>query len=146
MANLKLSQLPAATALTGDEIIPLVQGGQTRRSTAAAIADLRQGAWQTPTLNASWTNYGDAFATATYRKDANRVQLRGLVKGGAGGSIVCTLPAGFRPPAQQIFVAVCDAPSHARIDVRINGDVAVAQPTTGTIGWLSLDGIGFFVD
>lgn len=55
MANLKLSQLPAANALTGDEILPVVQGGQTRRSTAAAIADLRLGAWQTPALNAPWT-------------------------------------------------------------------------------------------
>ena len=144
MANLKLSQLPAAGALVGDEIVPVVQGGQTRRATAAALADLRKGTWLVPTLNAPWTNYGDAFSNAAYRKDGNRVQLRGLVKAGAGGSVVCNLPAGFRPPAQQIFVAVSDAPAPARIDVRSNGDVAVAQPTTGTLGWLSLDAISFF--
>lgn len=50
MANLKLSQLPAANALTGDETLPIVQGGQTRRSTAAAVADLRKGTWQAPAL------------------------------------------------------------------------------------------------
>ncbi|MBT2750022.1 MULTISPECIES: hypothetical protein [unclassified Lysobacter] len=146
MANLKLSQLPAATALTGDEIIPVVQGGQTRRSTAAAVTDLRKGTWLLPTLYVPWANYGDAFANAAYRKDATRVQLRGLVKGGVGSSVVFTLPVGFRPPAQQIYVAVCDAQSPARIDVRSNGDVAVAQPTTGTMGWLSLDAVVFYID
>ena len=146
MANLKLSQLPAAAALTGPEILPMVQAGQTRSTTAAALADLRKGAWQAPSLNAPWTNYGDAFANAAYRKDGNRVQLRGLVKAGAGGSVVFTLPAGFRPSAQQIYVASCDAATPARIDVRSNGDVLVSQPATGTMGWLSLDGVTFFVD
>ncbi|MFQ6308725.1 hypothetical protein [Lysobacter capsici] len=146
MANLKLSQLPAAAALTGTEILPAVQAGQTRSTTAAALADLRKGAWQVPTLNAPWANYGDAFATAAYRKDSGRVQLRGLVKGGVGGSNMMTLPAGFRPPAQQIYVAVCDGPTPARVDVRATGEVAVAQPTSGTVGWLSLDSISFHVD
>lgn len=146
MANLKISQLPAATALTGSEILPVVQAGQTRSTTVAAMADLRKGAWQAPNLNAPWTNYGDAFANTAYRKDGNRVQLRGLVKAGAGGSMIFTLPAGFRPPAQQIYVASCDATTPARVDVRSNGDVVIAQPATGTLGWLSLDGIAFFAD
>lgn len=146
MANLKLSQLPAANALTGDEILPVVQGGQTRRSTAAAIADLRLGAWQTPALNAPWTNYGDAFAKAGYRKDGNRVQLRGLVKSGSGSSIVFLLPAGFRPLAQQLFVVNTDIAVAVRVDVRSNGELFLPQTTSGPLGWLSLDGISFYVD
>ncbi|WP_222837725.1 hypothetical protein [Lysobacter capsici] len=146
MANLKLSQLPAAAALTGTEILPVVQAGQTRSTTAAAVADLRKGAWQVPTLNAPWTNFGDAFATVAYRKDASRVQLRGLVKAGAGGTIVLVLPTGFRPSAQQIYAAASDSTGPTRIDVKANGEVLLSQPGGGTIGWLSLDGITFYAD
>ena len=146
MANQKLSQLPAGAALTGTEIVPVVQGGQTRTTSTAAIADLRKGAWQPATLNAPWLAFGDPFANASYRKDGGRVQMRGLVKAGAGGSTVCVLPAAYRPLTQLLFIVGCDLTAPARIDVRINGEVLVAQPTTGTFGWLSLDGISFFVD
>lgn len=40
MADIKISALPAAAALTGTELIPLVQSGLTVRSTATAIAAL----------------------------------------------------------------------------------------------------------
>lgn len=146
MANLKLSQLPAANALSGDEIVPLVQGGQTRRATAGIIADLRKGAWQVPALNAPWTNYGDAFANAAYRKDGNRVQLRGLVKGGSGSSIVFLLPVGFRPLAQHLFVINTDIAVAVRIDVRSNGEVYLPQATSAPLGWMSLDSVSFYVD
>lgn len=38
MANLKVSELTVADALTGDELIPLVQGGVTKKSTPSALA------------------------------------------------------------------------------------------------------------
>jgi hypothetical protein len=146
MANLKLSQLPAASALTGDEIVPVVQAGQTRRASAAALAMLGQGAWQVATLAAPWANYGDAFATAAFRKDGRRVELRGVVKGGAGGSVVFTLPIGLRPAAQRIFTMLSDAAAPTRVDVRANGEVLVGLPPSTTVAWLSLDGIGFSID
>ncbi|WP_281915021.1 hypothetical protein [Caldimonas thermodepolymerans] len=40
MAEIKISQLQVATALTGDEAVEVVQGGQNRRTTTQAIADL----------------------------------------------------------------------------------------------------------
>ena len=43
MADLKISELPAAAALTGTELVPAVQGGDTVRTTAQAIADLAAG-------------------------------------------------------------------------------------------------------
>ncbi|HKX79579.1 MAG TPA: hypothetical protein VJM34_13760 [Novosphingobium sp.] len=146
MANLKLSQLPAASVLTGTELVPVVQGGQTRSTTTAAVAELRKGSWQAPMLNAPWVNYGDVFATAGYRRDGGRVQLRGLVKAGAGGTAIFVLPAGFRPPAQQIFTAVSDSSAPARIDVKANGEILVSQPSAGVLGWLSLDGVTYFVE
>jgi len=35
MANSKISALPIATGIQGDEILPLVQGGETKQSTAS---------------------------------------------------------------------------------------------------------------
>lgn len=40
MANVKISNLPAAGALTGTEIVPVVTGGATKRTTVSAIAGL----------------------------------------------------------------------------------------------------------
>lgn len=40
MANLKISELNAAEALTGDELVELVQDGGNVRATAQAVADL----------------------------------------------------------------------------------------------------------
>jgi hypothetical protein len=37
MADSRISELPAASALTGTEQVPVVQGGQTRRSTTGAL-------------------------------------------------------------------------------------------------------------
>ncbi|ALN64556.1 hypothetical protein GLA29479_3705 [Lysobacter antibioticus] len=68
------------------------------------------------------------------------------MKAGAGGTVIFVLPAGFRPPAQQIYTAVSDSSAQARVDVKTNGEVLVSQPGAGVLGWLSLDGIGFFTD
>ncbi|MGO1070623.1 hypothetical protein [Lysobacter sp. CA199] len=91
-------------------------------------------------------NYGDAFATAAYRRDAGRVQLRGLIKGGAGGTVAFVLPAGFRPATQHLYCAVCDLPGLTRVDVKPSGEVQIMLPSSGTIGFLSLDGIGYFTE
>jgi hypothetical protein len=38
MSTIKISQLPAATGeLTGAELVPIVQGGVTKRTTASAM-------------------------------------------------------------------------------------------------------------
>lgn len=43
MANLKISQLNSAAALTGSEVVPIVQSGATVKATVQAIADLAAG-------------------------------------------------------------------------------------------------------
>lgn len=43
MTDLKISQLPAADALTGTELLAVVQGGTTKQATAQDIADLASG-------------------------------------------------------------------------------------------------------
>lgn len=43
MADKKISQLNSATPLSGTELVPVVQGGETKKVTAQAIADLGSG-------------------------------------------------------------------------------------------------------
>lgn len=43
MANITISQLPSASALTGSEVLPVVQSGATKKTTVQAIADLAGG-------------------------------------------------------------------------------------------------------
>ncbi|MEH6413896.1 hypothetical protein [Pseudomonas sp. CGJS7] len=146
MANLKITQLPAATALTGDEIVPVVQAGQTRRATAAAVAGLHRGIWQAPAFNAPWSNYGSGYTLAGFRRNGDRVELRGLIKGGGGGTVAFVLPIGFRPTTQHLFSVVCDTLSATRVDVKVNGDVQVTLPSSGVVGFLSLDGLSFSME
>lgn len=42
MANQKISAMTPAGEITGNELVPIVQGGENRRTTAAAIAQLAQ--------------------------------------------------------------------------------------------------------
>lgn len=146
MANLKLSQLPVAAPLAGAELVPLVQGGQTKAATLTAIANMRRGAWQLAQLEAPWIAFGDPFAAPAYRNDGSRVYLRGLIKGGAGGSTAFRLPAGLRPPMRHLFACTSDQNEPTRIDITAIGDVIVVQPLSGTVQWLSLDGIAFCID
>lgn len=65
MANLKISQLASAGSLAGTEVLPIVQGGTTKKVTAQAIADLASGGGSglspiniiTDGTVASWTQY-----------------------------------------------------------------------------------------
>lgn len=40
MADIKISELPVASSLTGTELVPVVQGGATKQITTQDIADL----------------------------------------------------------------------------------------------------------
>lgn len=97
----KISELAAASALSGTELVPVVQGGVTERTTAQDIADLAQSgtpvfaAW-TPTLTQSGTVTAtvaigrsvtiDKFVTAWFR-----LSVTGT--GTANNQITVTLPS-----------------------------------------------------
>lgn len=57
MADVKISDLPAASALVGDEPIPVVQSAETRRSTPRAIQRI-------PVNNQTGTSYALAATDA----------------------------------------------------------------------------------
>lgn len=95
-----------------------------------------------PTLLNSWVNYGDGFATVEYWKDAdNVVHISGLIKDGgtADGTVIFTLPAGFRPGLKELFPSTLSSGT-GRIDVNDNGNV-VAKIVSAA--YTSLSGISF---
>ena len=69
------------------------------------------------------------------------MHLRGLIKGGivSFNSPVFTLPADYRPAAQELFSTLANSQA-ARVDVKSNGQVVVVL---GTNQWVNLDGLSF---
>mgnify|MGYP000406658769 CR=1 FL=1 len=107
--------------------------------------------WTAPTLLNSWVNYGAAYNTAGYMKDAQGfVHLRGLVKTGVAGTVIFILPAGYRPVKQELHIVNTyigatndswdETADYPRIDITTSGDV---ECVVGFAGWVSLDGITF---
>lgn len=97
-------------------------------------------AWNTPTLQNSWVNFGSGHQTAAYYKDdAGRVHLRGLVKNGNNAAIF-TLPAGYRPSAIELFVCYAGGGT-GRIDVGVDGTVTYI--TGSSNAFVSLAGMSF---
>lgn len=101
--------------------------------------------WIAPTLVNSWINYGAPYDVAGYRKDSfGFVHLKGLIKSGTAtaGTVLFTLPAGYRPGATGLFDAQSNG-SLGRVDVNSSGQVTIQ---VGTNAWISLNGITFFGD
>lgn len=100
------------------------------------------GAIDNPTFGANWSNFGAEFAIGEFYKDKeNRVHLRGTVQNvvNAVGSVIYTLPDGYRPNAREIFT-VWNGSSLGRVDVNASGQVILVQ---GINNWVSLNGISF---
>jgi hypothetical protein len=91
--------------------------------------------WTTPSLLNSWTNYAGGYNNAGYRKVGTVVFIRGLVTGGALGTVVFTLPTGHRPSGR-IILATQSNSALGRLDIAADGSV-YAQ--AGTAGWFSIE-------
>lgn len=97
--------------------------------------------WTNLTLVNGWTWYGTIFSTPQYTKSADGiVTLKGLIGGGADGSLITTLPFGYRPKERLIMPAVQNAVA-GRIDILPDGRVFSVN-TEGN-SWASLDSINF---
>lgn len=108
--------------------------------------------WVEPELGGGMRWYGDApntgddFPRPAYCKDiAGCVHMRGMMSRASspGDSVIFTLPEGFRPEAQQIFICATyhgTGSQRALIDVLANGDVWLRS---GHPAWIALDTIHF---
>lgn len=102
------------------------------------------GAWVTPTLLNGWINFGSSHEVAGYRKTPwGEVWVRGLIAGGTttDGTVVLTLPTGYRPAKDRHFATPQGNNTACRIVARANGNVDVQGCTNNT--FLSLESIRF---
>lgn len=100
--------------------------------------------WIAPTLLNSWVNYGAGYTNANYYKDDfNIVRIQALLKSGVttAGTILFTLPAGYRP----LTIIPKNALSYngtsvipITIDIQTNGNVNISSISPGNT-WLVLD-------
>lgn len=95
----------------------------------------------TPTFTNGWANYGGLWSTCQYYKDSGGiVRLKGLGASGTTTQSLFTLPVGYRPSEQLIFIVMSNS-IIARMDIYPDGSV---MPNTGiSNAWVSLDNISF---
>jgi len=95
--------------------------------------------WTNLSLQNGWINYGSAtHSTAQYIKAADGlVTVKGLIKNGTttNGTVIATLPAGYRPKERAIVHCVANG-AYGRIDIQANGDI-VANGVSAT--WTSIE-------
>lgn len=101
--------------------------------------------WITLPLLNGWVSYDSTYGPPRYRRRNGTVYVQGLAKNGSVGSIMATLPAGFRPSMPKLlFTATAGEPSsHARVDVESTGNII---HTGSQNGWFSLSAIIFPAD
>jgi hypothetical protein len=92
-----------------------------------------------PAFEGAWANYGSTFATAGFYRDRGRVFLRGLVALGAAGTTIFTLPEGYRPPSDLLFVVTAN---QAFGEVRVNASGTVVF-RAGSNVYVDLSAISF---
>lgn len=103
------------------------------------------GSWEALTLTAGWTNLGSGLADAAAKKVAGVVYLRGtVIRSGAVGTTVSTLPIGKRP--SHILCVVRGGTAGAGYYNLYNtGEIVIdAAPAVGQL--IFLDGISFSLD
>lgn len=109
-----------STAITAADTVLSALGKLQAQITVlgSSKADVAQAVWTAPTLLNSWTNFGGVHATAGYMKDTTgAIWVKGLVTGGATGTVVFTLPAGYRPTGYLFFIVWSNVnPAYLTID------------------------------
>ena len=92
MANVTITQLPAAQTLTGTELVPVVQNGQTVRTTVSAIGGGGQGSGSVTSVNVTG---GDTGLTTTGGPitTSGTIALGGILGLGNGGTSATTAQA-----------------------------------------------------
>lgn len=104
-----------------------------------------EGAWNALTLQNSWVDFGGALETAGYKNhNGGIVYVKGTVKSGTAtaGTVIATLPAGFRPLNDRVF-AVRSSAAGGEARVKANGEITIEA---GNNTYFSLDNIFFWAE
>jgi len=103
--------------------------------------------WTNLTLGGGWAHYTGDYTTPQYTKAADGVvTVKGLVRNGSttAGTVLATLPPGYRPAKRQIFPAIASGPLYARLDVEPDGDILINGVPNNS--WLTLTNIKFVAE
>ena len=104
--------------------------------------------WTNVTFQNGWVdNDTSQYNSAQYRKEGNRVWLRGDIKNpSAGNSVIFTLPVGFRPLKIKNLVCLVNGGLAAYIQVNTTGAVTMLGQTY-TANWvIMIDSLSFEID
>lgn len=106
------------------------------------------GTWTSLTLLNSWVNHTPAtYSTAQYTKTSDgMVTIKGLIKSGTvtNGTIIATLPAGFRPTKTVLTDTICSGVVFCRLDIDSSGNIIVRAGVSAV--WTSMDNITFLAE
>jgi len=112
-----------------------------------------QEANQTPVYNANWSDYGNGFEGVTFYKDKEgKVQMQGMALYTLSavppdGSVIFTLPVGYRPSGTLIFAANQGDGNNGAIEINVRTNGVVSFTYTGiTNGYISFSGISFRIN
>lgn len=112
--------------------------GSTTQTTYSSETAL----WTSCILQNGWENYPGYDELKFTMTPAKVVEVRGLVRYGSSNSVVCNLPAGFRPEKTLLFPMLTDGANYgvsSRAEVWSSGNIWAGSVTN----WLSLSGIDF---
>lgn len=106
--------------------------------------------WHAMTLANGWAAAGGAFDTPSYRITAEgKVDLKGVATGGthAAGTVVTTLPTGWRPAKTRQLVASADgntSPFCCLLQVAADGTIKIFQGASASAA-IGFDGLSFYL-
>lgn len=123
MADVKISQLPAATTpLTGAELVPVVQSGVNKQTTTSDVL----------AVPATLLTASSAVATDASKKFVS------VTNTGTGNNVLATSPTLVTPalgtPSSGVVTNLTGTAS-----ININGTVGATTPTTGTFTTITLN-------
>lgn len=98
--------------------------------------------WLAPTFQNSWVNVGAGTEPVQYFKDQNGVVfIKGQTVGGSSGTVVFTLPVGYRPQGIVRAIGVTSSgPAIMPVEIATNGEVSIL---TSVASWGSFNTISF---
>lgn len=150
-----LSFAPTATISSTSVQNAIAEVATDRIAATDALADrattleglTARGGWTTIPLTGGWSNFSGR-QVASYRKVGDQVEMRGTLTGGTitDGTILCTLPANFRPPAHDNYpCASSGGPDGggAYLYVTSTGQVQLWQASNN--GMVGLRGVSFSI-
>jgi len=99
----------------------------------------------TPLLQNGWTQYAGYTPPSYTRGTDGVVKVKGLINNGntAGGTVIATLPPGYRPLEVSLQSGDCGG-IYCRFDVQANGNIVARDYVNA--GWSSMDIITFMAE